>query len=162
MNIFALHCDPTVAAEMHCDKHVIKMITETAQLLSTALREHGVDDDRLYKRTHVNHPCAKWVRECRGNFDWARRLLAALLSEYEYRYGREDKFIRARQILVLAAACDLHIPSGGRTSFAQAMPESYKSDNPISAYRAYYIGEKLSIASWTRRNEPSWIRESLP
>lgn len=39
MNIFVLDRDPYIAAQMHCDKHVIKMICEYAQLLSTAHRQ---------------------------------------------------------------------------------------------------------------------------
>ena len=38
MNIFYLHNDPKVCAELHVDKHVVKMIVEYAQLLSTAKR----------------------------------------------------------------------------------------------------------------------------
>jgi hypothetical protein len=36
MNIFVLSRCPRAAARLHCDKHVVKMILETAQLLYTA------------------------------------------------------------------------------------------------------------------------------
>ena len=38
MNIFYLDRDPVIAAQMMCDKHVVKMILESAQMLSTAHR----------------------------------------------------------------------------------------------------------------------------
>jgi hypothetical protein len=37
MNIFVLDLDPRRCARYHCDFHVGKMITETAQILSTVL-----------------------------------------------------------------------------------------------------------------------------
>lgn len=61
MNIFALHQDPQIAAQMHCDKHVVKMILESAHMLSTICGEG-------YKPTHQNHPCTKWARSSRSNF----------------------------------------------------------------------------------------------
>ena len=37
MNIFAINENPIVAAQEQCDKHVVKMIVESAQMLSTCL-----------------------------------------------------------------------------------------------------------------------------
>ena len=65
MNIFMLHQEPQIAAQYHCDKHVVKMILESAQLLCTALNEAGVP--MPYRVTHKNHPCSIWVRESRAN-----------------------------------------------------------------------------------------------
>ena len=158
MNIFALYDEPDLAAQAHCDKHVVKMITETAQLLSTALRELGVDNIRLYRRTHVNHPCAVWVRETRGNYNWTRRLLRALLEEYDYRYGGEGKFERAREILVLTQTYSLFIPPGERTPFALAMPDDYRGADAVASYRRYYQGEKADFCVWTNRPKPEWFR----
>ena len=117
MNIFVLHRDPQEAARLHCDKHVVKMIVETAQLLSSAVhafgeahadrsapqgwsrilphpQEHLLPDQRgplpIYSATHSNHPCAVWVREASGNYVWTVRLLVGLLEEYQRRYGDES------------------------------------------------------------------------
>ena len=118
MNRFVLDEDPVAAAQMHCDKHVVKMILEEAQMLSTAHRvidhfailTHRPDGKRsrtewvlrdnaldglLYRSTHVNHPCSAWVRASSANYDWARRLLRALSDEYTYRYGREHAVRRS-------------------------------------------------------------------
>jgi hypothetical protein len=86
MNIFYLHPDPKTAAKMHCDTHCVKMVLETAQLLSTAHRELDGDElsDRrgLYKSTHRNHPSAVWARANRENYDWLVGLFKGLLEEY--------------------------------------------------------------------------------
>lgn len=43
MNIFVLDYNPKFAAEYHCDKHVVKMILESAQILSSIHRlKNGV------------------------------------------------------------------------------------------------------------------------
>ena len=70
MNIFVLDTSPKLAAEYHCNKHVVKMIIETAQMLSTAhdYLETGISG--LYKPTHKNHPCSIWVRQSRENYLW--------------------------------------------------------------------------------------------
>jgi hypothetical protein len=109
MNIFVLDSSPEKAAEYHCDKHVVKMILETCQLLSTAHRvldgEVGVSnnggslkladadmDTTLLRSTHTNHPCAVWVRESEANYRWTWRLLCALCDEYTARYGKRHTY----------------------------------------------------------------------
>ena len=64
MNIFVLDNDPFKAAEYQCDKHVVKMVLETAQLLCSA------HETAPYKRTHYNHPCAIWTRSSLSNYMW--------------------------------------------------------------------------------------------
>ena len=70
MNIFVLDENPQVAAQMHNDKHVVKMILETAQLLCGVHHMVGGDYDIPYKLSHKNHPCAIWVRQCIENYIW--------------------------------------------------------------------------------------------
>lgn len=101
MNIFVLDKDPVKAARFHNDRHVIKMILESAQLLSTA---HVVLDGEkvaaydvpfLLRPTHVNHPCAIWARATGANYDWLYRLLVGLLAEYTRRYGKVHRYGQA-------------------------------------------------------------------
>ena len=53
MNIFYLSTNTDECARYHCDKHVVKMILETAQMLSTAHRvldgDELADEKILYK-----------------------------------------------------------------------------------------------------------------
>lgn len=153
MNIFILDQEPELAAQYHCDKHVVKMILESAQLLSTCNRYFGLDEG--YKSTHVNHPCAKWVRESLSNYYWLMHLAIFLNNEYRYRY---NKSVNHKSLEVIL---ELSTPPGlvdiGLTPFAQAMPDEYKSENAVEAYRLYYLLEKRSILTYTKRSPPKWF-----
>ena len=74
MNIFKLDRNAKKAAEYHCDKHVVKMLIEYAQLMSTAHRVLDGDEESdklgLYKTAYKNHPCTIWARETSGNYRW--------------------------------------------------------------------------------------------
>ena len=159
MNIFYLDTAPDKAAKMHCDKHCIKMILETAQLLSTAHRVLDGDEDAdkvgLYKASFQNHPCAVWVRECADNYWWAYYLLVNLCEEYEMRYKRthsSEKMLDPLRTLPLHMSIEKDF-----TSPPQCMPEQYKSNDPVRSYRDYYLGEKMYFAKWNYTEEPSWI-----
>jgi aspartate oxidase len=89
MNIFVLHKDTRKAAQMHCDKHVVKMILESAQMLSTAVRMNGIDAG--YKLTHRNHPCNIWVRESLSNWQWLKSLACELNTEWQFRYNHVSR-----------------------------------------------------------------------
>lgn len=160
MNIFFLDYQPDIAAKYHVDKHVVKMILETSQLLSTA--HHILDPDEnhilLYKPTHVNHPSAKWVRESSGNYLWAWSLLQCLCKEYTRRYGKYHKCDTTGLVNELLNP-PKNIPVGGMTPVKLAMPDEYKTDNPVEAYRNYYKGAKSHMFSWKTREVPEWINQ---
>jgi hypothetical protein len=162
MNIFYLHPDPVVCAMHHCDKHVVKMILETAQLLSTAHRILDEDDndrhDRLglYKQTHKNHPSAVWVREAVGNYVWTHQLLISLCREYTHRYDKVHK--TARLIGPLSQPPQNISTDPFRTAIPQCMPDQYKDHDPVVAYRRYYINDKRDIAQWNKTTyAPKWF-----
>ena len=153
MNIFVLDFDPQKAAQYHCDKHVIKMILESAQLLSTCNRYFGLDEG--YKSTHLNHPCSKWVRESLDNYMWLVSLGYYLNEEYKYRY---NKTINHKSMdVILGLSVPEKLPDIGPTAFAQAMPDEYKSIDTVESYRAYYIIEKRDILTYTKREAPEWL-----
>lgn len=175
MNIFYLDADPTTCARFHVDKHVVKMILEYVQLLSTAhrvldgvqgikvsesgrkLKSWTLPDDReevLYSATHVNHPSAIWARESNSNYAWLVKLYRACLREYTYRYNKEHK---SGELEPFLACYPDNIPKGIFTSPALAMPDQYKHEDAIIAYRNYYIGEKSDLFSWKGREVPYWI-----
>jgi hypothetical protein len=147
VNIFALDEDPRRAAADHCDKHVVKMVLETAQMLSTALG----GGDGLYKPAYQKHPCTLWVGETRANFQWTVRLGIALAEEYTRRYGKVHKSLT---VISLAASRASEIPAGPLTPHAQAMPAELKDPDAITAYRRYY--RTKSFAAWKRGPEPTW------
>lgn len=152
MNIFVLSTDPAEAARMQCDKHVVKMALETAQLLCSAF-EPGVAP---YRRTHFNHPSAIWTRQSPANYAWLLTHGYALCHEYTARYGKTHK---SENVISWCDQNQLRIefPLRDLTPFAQAMPEEYKQDDPVEAYRAYYKGAKREFATWRSPGRaPNW------
>jgi hypothetical protein len=155
MNIFYLDHDPVKAAEYHGDKHCIKMILESAQLLSTAHQVLDGPNPNLYKLTHKNHPSAIWARESKANYEWLYSLLEALINEYKFRYGKDHKTIEKLPYLNKPPK---NIPDGPFTGPTPAMPEQYiVPGDSLTSYRQYYKGDKSHLFNWTNRNRPDWL-----
>jgi hypothetical protein len=155
MNIFVLHKDPIFCARMHCDKHVVKMILESAQMLSTIANQNGLQGP--YKSTHKNHPCTLWAGKTLDNYLWLYHLMESLNKEFKHRYSGKDHASWLK-IYESDIVYEIDLPLIGLTEFAQAMPEKYKDPDPVKAYRAYYIGEKKNFAKWTKREIPDWFK----
>lgn len=156
MNIFILDDNIEKSVRYLCDKHVVKMTLETAQLLCSPYDPGSAP----YKRAHYNHPCAKWTRASEQNYEWLLDYGYHIAHEYTHRYGKLHKSLE------VIDWCDnsyhrLLLPSSGRTPFAQAMPDQYKSDDAVDAYRYYYLGEKVDFCKWTKRDQPKWFKEAL-
>lgn len=183
MNIFVLDNDPGRAARDHCDKHVVKMILESGQMLCTA---HWLNWSRMlwapklkprqlqqwlfdnvpadlqppWKMSHVHHPCTQWTQHVWGNYMWHSRLGLALCEEYTRRYGKEHKSHEVHRWL------NRHIPPTfegrvedpvGITPFAIAMPDDCKAPNDaVQSYRNYYNKHKVRLAKWKYSAEPAW------
>ena len=145
MNIFYLDKDPVKAAQVQYNKHVVKMILESAQMLCTAHHVYGFPDDVPYKQSHLNHPSTIWCRQNRHNYMWLYRHMIALGDEYTRRYGKTHMSItKCKNILRSYPAL---IPNGEFTQPPQAMPDEYKDKCSVQAYWNYYIGEKHTVAN---------------
>lgn len=177
MNIFYLHEDPIQNAKWHIDKHIVKMPIEYAQLMSTAHRLldgemylgktaigrnikrwklYDEREDILYKASHINHPSAIWVRESIENYFQMYKLYMAVLAEFTNRYGKVHGSSKPSIALIRPPS---NIPMVKGTQLPQCMPEMCKvKNNPILAYRNYYIVEKNSFASWKNREIPEWFQ----
>lgn len=139
-----------LAAQYQSDKHVVKMTLESVQLLCSPY-DPGLAP---YKRTHYNHPSAKWTRESTANWQWLLKHAQALSTEYTERYKKVHK---CQEVIDWLSANPPPITSGPMTPFAQCMPDQYKNADPVVAYRAYYCGEKRKIARWAKgRGQPAW------
>ena len=162
MNIFYLDSDPTICAKMHNDKHCVKMILESAQMLSTAHRQLDGDDyadtHKLYKNAMVNHPSTIWVRSSHMHYRYLYDLFVALCDEYTDRYGKQHA--SDRQLRVPLAKAPDNIPQVTWNPPPQCMPEEYKMTSSILAYRKYYINDKGSFSTWKNRPTPYWFRET--
>lgn len=158
MNIFVLDENPVPCAIYHADKHVVKMILEHAQLMCTAHHLHpneSHDYEIPYKATHHNHPCAKWVRESKQNYQWLYNLTHELNEEYIYRYKKDHSHRSWSSVQDLPYP---DIPDIGMTPFALAMPDECKMDNAVDSYRNYYNTEKQHLLKWKDRETPAWIK----
>jgi hypothetical protein len=155
MNIFVLDENIEICAQYHCDKHVVKMITEYNQLMSTACHVLNINIEGIYKKTHVNHPCAIWVRENRSNFKYLLDLNKELLKEYTFRY---NKTRAGSKLIPIFESVINQLPSGNLTSHPICMPNNSKiNKNVILSYRQYYINDKQKIAKWKNRDKPNWF-----
>ena len=181
MNIFRLHDNPTTAAHMMCDKHVVKMVIEYGQLLSTAhrildgeeytdrtkagrrikrwrLREKSLEK-QIYKACHVNHPSAIWTRENLKNYRWLYDHFVACAKEYEHRYGRVHETFRKLKNILSVAPTNIK-ETDNETTMPQCMPDYCKQPIVTEGYRKYYRNEKRYFAKWTNREVPRWFQES--
>jgi hypothetical protein len=178
MNIFYIDKSPAKCAEQMVDKHVVKMILETAQLLSTAHRlldgeeyvgqtatgrkakRWRLNDERetiLYSATHINHPSAVWCRQSNNNYNWLFAHFLSLLNEYTYRYGKRHKCSDPAFVDALRQT-PRNIPVGYFTPVTPAMAEQYiVSDDSVTNYRNYYREGKIHLHKWTKRQPPEWL-----
>ncbi len=181
MNIFILDRNPKKAAEYHCDKHVVKMIVETAQILSTVhwlkllekrnksidsfkrikdsflfLKENCLDCEKPpYKMTHVRHPCTIWSTKSIQNYKWLFCLLYNLCKEYNTRYGKIHKTSQYLKWFYFNVPSNLS--NIGLTDFEVCMKDDFKiSNDPVKCYKEYYIKDKSRFAKWKLGNIPKW------
>ena len=177
MNIFYVDHDPMDAAQALVDKHVVKMILESAQLLSTAHRVlDGVEiegksqtgrktkrwilpdarESIIYTATHINHPSAVWCRTSIENYDWLVNHMFALMREYTHRYGKTHKCYG--EISYMLQSPPKNLKDWDWTPMPSCMAEEYIiSDNPLTNYRNYYRIGKSNLHKWTNRQPPEWI-----
>lgn len=169
MNIFALDSDPVVAAKSVCDKHVIKMPTETFQMLASALIRHKIPIDLLpltkkgtrAKGGYPHHPSTRWAGNTRENFTWLGKHGIALCEEYTERYGRRH-FCQTGIESMLDHSH--YIPSECLEPFSVAISEDmecrkvkgFNSLDIVTQYRLYYAIDKRRIATW-KQNCPDWF-----
>ena len=157
MNVFYLDKNPQSAAAMHCDKHVVKMILEYAQLLSNAHIVLDGDDAPvdLYKIAHKNHQSTIWTRSSKQHYQWLFRLFRKLNIEYGIRYGKIHKsWEKLNRYLEFAPK---NIKDNGWSDPPQCMPDHCKKPDTVDAYRNYYLVEKASFATWKTKQPKWWI-----
>ena len=157
MNIFVLDKDFRKCARYHCDKHVVKMILESAQILCTVSNLMGLTTP--YRSTHIKHLCVKWAMQSIQNWCWLRRLASALNEEFKFRFGHKDNH---KAYTIIENLEEPPLPNIGLTEHPQAMPDIYKAPgNPVQAYRNYYVAMKRPFATWKRRRQPKWYLDMI-
>ncbi len=156
MNIFYINKDPKIAAKELADDHIRKMQIESAQMCSTAHWESN--STAPYKRTHVNHPSTKWARQSIQHYRWLIEHGLEICYEFTKRYGKHHK---TQDVLEWLRDNEPNIPNNGFISPPQCMPEEYKQDNTLEAYKRFYTLDKVKIKKldWKKlNNKPKWIK----
>ena len=167
MNIFVLDRTTKYAARYHCDKHVVKMAVEGVQMLVGVLQRYGVEHDvrtkagHLHRGGYYNHPCTRWAGDSYQNFWWLLMLTMELCHEHTYRFGTVPYSVVqvARVHSAHRVVKDGMLAEGlglAKTPHVLDMPQEYHNEDPVAAYRAYYMGEKRHMAKWTKRPQPPW------
>lgn len=176
MNIFYLDSNPELSAQFHCDKHVVKMIVEYAQLLSTAHRvldgeiyfelsknnrkikryKLKENDNIFYKATHMNHPSAVWVRQSINHYLFLYEMFYYLCLEYTHRYNKTHK---TQSLLNILKTPPKNIKDIEFKEPPLAMPNYCKLNDVVNSYRNYYLKEKQSFLNYTKTSKPYWIKD---
>ena len=184
MNRFIIEASPEACAMSLCNSHVVKMVLEEGQMLSTVHRvvdgkeitgktksgrnqKQWVLPDRrektLYKACHVNHPCTIWARETTANYKWAVDFFEAVSKEYTWRYEKNHAthFKLSRFLKNPPNNIDRSLEL---TPFPLAMgaaPHCIDEENPIQSYRDYYWSKRENFDMvWTKREKPSWFKST--
>ena len=172
MNIFVLDEDPIISAQMQCDKHIVKMPLETAQMLCSVWHRYGSADRVPDKEAHKNHPCTLWAGNDGANYDWLWQHGMELCFEYTRRYNKIHKCQQVIMDLTIDT-CKFEFPNMSVdwwdiTPHPQCMHDEYKEQDGffspevaiVRAYRQYYVNEKKDIAKWEKsRPMPDWYAQ---
>tara|TARA_R100001443_G_scaffold109658_2_gene121101 strand:- start:1470 stop:1979 length:510 start_codon:yes stop_codon:yes gene_type:complete len=163
MNIFVLDENPVKSAQAMDCVRVPKMVTESAQMMASALRRWGATDEQMpltksgspYKGGYHHHPCTIFAGDTRANFKWLAHHAEALLDEYHHRFG---KVHACHNPIYQMSSMSKMIPEGELMPFAQAMPDEYKDDDAVKAYRAYYHSKMYSAGGvhYRHTSPPDW------
>jgi len=167
VNIFAVNDDPRLAARDLPDKLVVKMPTESIQLLTPwAFNAHGVyiqkPDGTTYGiKGYAHHPCMRWLYDSPANVIWLLEHAIEMSDEYTRRYGKQHGVNYALvQIQQLCETFYSDLSADDHTAFVQAMPIDFKNESdPVQAYRNYINGYK-GYAEWRYSEKPDWWDEA--
>lgn len=174
MNIFVLDSNPQKAARFHCDKHCVKQIVESYQMLGSAVLRHGAQPSEMpltkagspLRGGYPNHPCTRWAGNTQGNFLWLGELALELCLEYSRRYGKTHFCEKGIEKLVGMAS---KVPAGGLTDFAVAISKDsscrsikgFDSLSVVQQYREYYNIDKSYFAKWSKGSLPHWFKKRV-
>ena len=166
MNRFIIDKTPEAIAMALCNKHVVKMPLEEAQMLCTAMHIHAPKDwletANLYRQVHTNHPCTIWARHTSTNYRFALDLFKAMLAEYTYRY---DKVHASSRLIDKLEEGEQFIPRGVLTPHPECFSEHINLKDgtqwPVRSYRLFYFADKREFLDYKRRPVPYWIRARL-
>lgn len=161
MNIFLLEQDKNgnidwrKSAESLDNMRIVKMILESMQMLSTVYQQYQKVDG-LYRPTHINHPCTKWVGESLENFSLTIEHAIYMNETFKKRF---DKSHRSIELLKLFDKRNYrHFFSNKKFTIPPlAMPDEFRGDNVVESYQNYFVSKDL--IKYNREDIPKWFLE---
>jgi hypothetical protein len=94
--------------------------------------------------------------QSRQNFLWLVEHGLALCKEYTVCYGKTHK---CQELIQKAKQYSHLLPDVPETKQLLAMPDQFKTDDPVHSYRLYYAGSKYNMkrGGWkSPAKEPDW------
>lgn len=152
MNYFYLDKDLVLSVQYLDNKRLVKMVLETAQMLSTAANIHGANTH--YRPTHKGHPCTKWVAASQANYLHMIDYFTAICDEYTYRY--HGKIHQCNHLLRDFKEYVALLPELPFTNPPQVTPGIVDSDDLVNNYRDYLCSK------WSNDKNPQWQKRSIP
>lgn len=187
MNIFLLSYERNPAkhfaeqARFHCDKHVVKMIAESVQLIVTSLSSSPLADRysgsmpsmapsalpcKPLSKGHAKHPCSIWASADISHAYYLVRLGLALCAAKNSRWPLNpsheyESWLRSLNHDFEVIGFQLHdpIPTHFPVAINTASEQSTSQDHHIacSLYRSYYVQAKARFATWRNTSRPLWF-----
>jgi len=191
MNIFILseEREPLLhykqQAMFHLDRHVVKMIAESTQMLVTSLvttynagklaaapQIANSMPCKPLSASMTKHPCTQWACASIEHFNYLACLALQLCHEHRYRYplSAEHAYMPWLQALVteltrLGLGPEADLPTQFAIAVKNVNKRSIAADHllALDTYRDYYVRDKRSFATWKKRMKPVWfiLREEL-
>jgi hypothetical protein len=165
VNFFYLDRDPVTCAKYYCNKHILKIPIEIAQILSKLHHEikSGIDYCKIYKNSSVVKNTLGpycWIKESYDNYIWASKLGLALINEYKLRYNKDIH--KSEVILQYLADNPPRLPKIEITKFRGTNKYDmfqYISEDPIICARYNYSEMKCINDKWSIHGPPEWYNQ---
>jgi hypothetical protein len=168
VNFFYLDKDPKKCAEYYCNKHVLKIPIEIAQILSKIhhVLKSGID----YTQIYINSIVVKntigpylWTIESYDNYIWTCKLGLELINEFKLRYNRDAH--KTESVLQFLLNNPPKLPKIGITKFRGTNKFDmfqYISNDPIVCARYAYAELKCDNDSWSGRISEPLANRKVP
>lgn len=162
MNIFVSDANPYVAALNLPNKLFPKMLLESTQILSTALRLNGCTDESLYKASHVRHQSVTSVARSYVNFEW---LACHAMSIGDLYYETRKTHHKSYGTLIRCIDLSDLVPRTTSTMDIEPACSSFNdgSDTVVDKYRKFMVNDKALMLGWSVYGNcrPEWWQADL-
>ena len=163
VNFFYLDKDVEKTAKYYCDKHVVKIPIEIAQILSKIhhILKTKIDYQKIYQNSKVVSETLGpyvWSLSSLENYIWTCNLGLELIKEYKHRFNKT--YHKTEEVLQYLLDNLPPIEKRGITPFIMTNKYDmfqYISKDPVKNARYNYAEMKCVDDKWTKRKKPNWF-----